>query len=523
MLKAAPALAQALHTVIAAAWRSGHAPEAWKRALVVPVPKKGDPKIAGNWRPISLLSIPGKVYAMLIMHRIAGHIEGRLHEAQCGFRPQRGTTDAIFTLRRIASSCLEHKTPLALAFIDLTKAYDRINREALWKVLAGYGVPAHEVSLLRDLHTGTMAAVRLGAALGPEFEVTSGVRQGCVAAPKLFNVFMDFVVSRAFRAMPEACGVTVAYERPGAGITAGASTSNFATIAHLLYADDMTLLAHDPEQLRAMLQAMDQAALTFGMLINAAKTEVMYILPDSTPEPIVLSGGTVHATQAFKFLGSWIAQDGSMDKEVGVRRARLLSTFHSMTNVWRNHSLPIKLRARLYSTYVLPTALYGCETWNITKAHMQRLESAHTACLRYMLGVPVTQRHTREHIRTACGLPPLELLIAKQTFRWWGHVARMAPERLPYIAMRTTCPAPGNAKSRRPRGRPLQTHARTFDALAATVGRPNARATLFEDAQERVAWRKRVRSLKMAPPPKPAAPTRIQPRRSCRDRGTQPP
>ncbi len=83
---------------------------------------------------ISLLSIPGKVYAsMILLHRITSQVEGKLSEAQCGFCSNRGTktVDAIFVLRSLGAACGEFNMCLAKAYIDLTKAYDSINRWAL--------------------------------------------------------------------------------------------------------------------------------------------------------------------------------------------------------------------------------------------------------------------------------------------------------------------------------------------------------------------------------------------------------
>jgi hypothetical protein len=189
MLKAGHVMLQWLHRVIAAVWRCGKAPVEWKRALVVPLYKnKGSKDEPGSYRGISLLSIPGKVYASILLHRVAAQVEEQLHEAQCGFRPGRGTVDAMFVLRSLSAACGEHNTCLAKAYIDLTKAYDSINRWALWKVLRVYQVHAKIIALLEDLHTGTFAALRLDGKVGPAFEVAAGVRQGCVAAPMLFNI-----------------------------------------------------------------------------------------------------------------------------------------------------------------------------------------------------------------------------------------------------------------------------------------------------------------------------------------------
>jgi hypothetical protein len=100
---------------------------------------------------------------MLLMHRVNQVVGANLHEAQCGFRYGRGTVDAMFVLRQLSNAAQCSKgTQLHLAFIDLTKAYDWVNRDALWRILRVYRVPSKIVELLEDLHTGTLAAVRLG-------------------------------------------------------------------------------------------------------------------------------------------------------------------------------------------------------------------------------------------------------------------------------------------------------------------------------------------------------------------------
>ena len=184
ILKASDTVVSYLHRLICLVWRLRKAPVDWKRALLVALYKgKGDPRACDNLRGISLLSIPGKVYAALLLRRVSQHLDAQLLEAQCGFRPGRGLTDASFTLRQMMGKAWEYAAPLHLAFIDLRKAFDSVPRGALWRVLRAYAVPQLLVELLMDLHTGTQAAVRLGAVMGESFEVSSGVRQGCVIAP----------------------------------------------------------------------------------------------------------------------------------------------------------------------------------------------------------------------------------------------------------------------------------------------------------------------------------------------------
>ena len=93
-------------------------PRDWSRMMVTPIHKKGDKMDPNNYRAIALLSIPGKVFCRILMDRSSDIIERSLSESQPGFRPNRGTTDAIFIARQIIEKAREHQVPIHFHFID---------------------------------------------------------------------------------------------------------------------------------------------------------------------------------------------------------------------------------------------------------------------------------------------------------------------------------------------------------------------------------------------------------------------
>ena len=103
--------------------------------LTVPLHKKGSTQDRDNYRGIALLSIPGKVFCRVIQRRLAERADHLLRESQCGFRKEWGCIGQIFTLRALAEKTREFNTTLYLSFVDLRKAYDSVNRKALWMVL----------------------------------------------------------------------------------------------------------------------------------------------------------------------------------------------------------------------------------------------------------------------------------------------------------------------------------------------------------------------------------------------------
>ena len=104
--------------------------------------------------------------------------------------------DAIFVLRRLMELSREQHQALRIAFVDFTKAYDSVPRGKLWELLLEYGIPPSFVYRVSALHNRTNVKVRLGGLLGEEFLTKLGLRQGCVLAPVLFNLFLDAVLRK---------------------------------------------------------------------------------------------------------------------------------------------------------------------------------------------------------------------------------------------------------------------------------------------------------------------------------------
>ena len=97
-----------LTRVCQVAWKFGKTPRDWQTGVIILIFKKGDRKQSTNYRGISLLSLPRKVYTKCLERKCREIVESKLENGQCGFRPGCSTTDQIFTLKQIFQKSWEY-------------------------------------------------------------------------------------------------------------------------------------------------------------------------------------------------------------------------------------------------------------------------------------------------------------------------------------------------------------------------------------------------------------------------------
>ncbi len=105
------------------------------------------------------------------------------------------------------------------------------------------------------------------------------------------------------------------------------------------------------------------------------------------------------------------------------------------SHVWQNHHLSVQTKVKVFSSYIVSHFIYGNEMWPLTQAQGDRLETVYNNCLRWILGVGITNCHNLEHMRGRCQVPSLRWLLAQRRLSWLGHMTRMPEERYPRHAL----------------------------------------------------------------------------------------
>ena len=178
-------------------WLDESVPEEWRKGTIVKLLIKGDTSDCNNWRGITLLSVPGKIFCTIMVIRLRDAVDTVLRNKQAGFRRRRSCREQIFTLRNIIEQCLEFRKPLFLNFIVFTKHFDSVHRESLWHIARLYCIPQQYINIFKRLYLNSSYCVKTDLGLTEFFHIVTSVRQGCVLSPFLFLLMVDFVRRKA--------------------------------------------------------------------------------------------------------------------------------------------------------------------------------------------------------------------------------------------------------------------------------------------------------------------------------------
>lgn len=176
-------------------YESGNWPDDFLKTVLIPIPKRGKPTKCQDYRTISLLSHTSKILLKILNRRLIGKLDRYMGEEQFGFRKGKGTRDAIGTLRVICERFLEKGRSVTVCFVDLEKAFDKVNWDKLVYILKRKGVDWRDRRLIANLYKQQKAIVRIKGNNSEEIEIHKGVRQGCNLSPLLFNIYLEEMIN----------------------------------------------------------------------------------------------------------------------------------------------------------------------------------------------------------------------------------------------------------------------------------------------------------------------------------------
>ena len=358
---------------------TGTFPEDWTLGLIVPIfKKKGNIDDCNNYRGITLLSCLGKLFTNVLNTRLTIFCEegSILSENQAGFRKNYSTTDHIFTLKHIIDLFCLKKKRLFCTFIDYSKAFDTVWRDALWYKMAKVGIKGKFMTIVKNMYESVKSCVFMNGMKSESFISLVGVRQGENLSPLLFSLFINDLEDYL---LCNGCQPISFHDT---------SIDSYLQLMVLLYADDTIAMSNTKEGLQKAIDQMCGFCQKWKLKINSEKTKVTVFgnrKADVRNLKFVCNGEILEIVHSFKYLGITMNYNGSFKIAIEELHKQASRAMYSLLSKCRTFNLPVVVALDLFDKLVSPIMLYASEVWGFEKA--ERLEKLHLRFLKYILKV----------------------------------------------------------------------------------------------------------------------------------------
>ena len=406
--------------------QTGHVPEEWSIGLIVPIFKKKGSKLdVNNYRGITLLSCLGKLFSAAINSRLTKFVEDRkiIGEEQAAFREGYSTLDHAFVLNELINLYLHENKRLYCCFIDYQKAFDTIERSALWSKVIANGINGKILRIVHNMYQTAKSCIKQETMRSGLFACNMGVRQGENLSPLLFALFLnDFedALSKKYSGLTTLKDIS--------RILGTHEAEFFINMYILLYADDTLILSESPNELQNALDEVYIYCQKWGLTINQTKTEVVIFSRGKVREKqnFKIGRANIKTSSEYCYLGLIFNFNGKLTRAIKDRLTPARKAMFSLNEKAVKLLLPPDIHLDLFDKMIAPILLYGSEIWGY--GNIEPLELFHRRFLKRMLGIH--QNTPNCIVYGEVGKKPLKNQIFLRMVSFWSKISEGKEHKL---------------------------------------------------------------------------------------------
>ena len=439
-----------------------------------PPPDKASPR---SYRTIAISNLVMKILSVVLLNRLSHWAAyfGHVPPEQAGFMSGRSSEEMVWSLTETIRARLRsgpNKT-IAVGFIDFERAYDSLDHDLLFAVLARLGLPPRFLGLLRRWAAHRTVRIRVNGSLSDPFPINRGLAQGCSLSPLIFSLFLASL-SHYLDSVPEITGCSVLGQ----------------ILKRFIYADDIAIVADDAASLQTALSHVHEWATAFGLTINmgVGKTEAIFFtsgltLAAATPALQLTCGGKrVNWATSYLYLGHPLRFDLSEREAAAGRLSDMASAYGCY--FLRNRlirRMPNMSQLQVLKTCVLGGANYLRGVRHMTAEDHAAYDAMALTAARRILGLP--DNCSTALVWTLSGLMPSAAITAQARWALNCKTRRACVVNTPAAAIMTGLRNEAAAARANPRGakqrRPRANADRTASWLATEDKAREGYATLL--------------------------------------------
>ena len=368
-------------------------PDAWKEALVIPIPKSGDSANPSNHRPISLLPILSKVAEKVMYKQINEYLEKThlISPHQYGFRQKHSTQSLLLQLTNRWLQILDNTVGdryICLTALDIKKAFDTVDHNLLLSKLANhFNFHSSSIKLIHNYLSSRIQSVKINNVTSNSHLITTGIPQGSILGPLLFIMFINDITNSCLCYLfADDCIIEESGESPTSAI------------------------AKMNEKLPRVINWYTNNLLK----INTDKTSVILLSNKTTDMTILnnvqINGRPVLFSNYIKYLGLHVDNHLNWNGHIRMTKNKIMPIVWNFSRV--RHLINEETAKLYYTSLIRPLLEYAAATlYNMSGTNAQILEKIQNKCLRI-----ITKAHSRTHRRVLRNLTHIPSLASRHTY-----------------------------------------------------------------------------------------------------------